>query len=230
MPVKLPSAEFCHSVYSERIALYETLFGPAPEGVVELKDLSDANWPGGCLVQFEKGSELIRDGLCVCATFGLTNADMPARVAVAKAKKVKLIPKVPAFAPDGYAGYGYEMMVLTPSKEDWPLLFLDWLVRAEIESDAQVFQKVRENDGITIGLVTLKDIGDFYFLITRSWGHQENKFPLPNGDMEFLCATSITGPEMEYASGTGNGRIELLNKLIKNGLGQVSILDRQSVV
>lgn len=46
--------------------------------------------------------------------------------------------------------------------------------------------------------------------------------------MEFLVATVITDEEMKWSM--TNGRNELLNKLIKSGVGQISDRNRSSVI
>ena len=52
--------------------------------------------------------------------------------------------------PVGLAGYGYEIIVITPQEKKWPLRFLNWAVQMEIVQDAEMLERVQEIGAVTI--------------------------------------------------------------------------------
>jgi hypothetical protein len=221
-------------VYDARTALYERHFGPMPEDVTGLHNLAEA-WPGGCLVQIggSKGY--------VTASFGLTNADMPAdRASVVAARAADAQGEIPEAQlavlaalperepPEGLAGYGYELVVRTYTAEFWPLMFLNWAVQAEILYDGDLLARVREFGGVTVEGVGLAEEGGSDFLIAPAHAPVPSLLELPNGGMHLLVATTITRPELELSLTEG---IPALQRLLNaEGIGQFSQLGRPSTV
>jgi hypothetical protein len=234
----MSAADDSQVVSDARAAIYERHLGPLPAEVVKLHNLTGV-WPGGCLVQID-GRAL--GGLAVTGSFGLSDPAMPATARVEQHQlrehdgpdgttrelSVHLVPRDPRPVAPGLAGYGYELLVLTPRQEFWPLMFLNWAVPAELLYDASILEGL-ESDG----LVSVEgiDLGDGLwsdFLIGAPQGLLAADHELPNGTMRFLVATAITRDELEFA--LEHGRPALLERLLASGQGQVSVLGRRSVL
>ena len=195
-------------------------------------------WPGGGL--FEIPAKRLGPGLSVYTTFGFTNADMPtgARledVAIestdgkrASSAQGTLTRRDRTARGDGEAGYGYEMLVIAPAGEQWPMSFLDWTTHAELNNDAGFPAMVEKYDGITIEQVELSGGDSIDVLIAKARPPLPAGTKLPAGRMELLVATIITRQELRWA--VKNSTAELLDKLVAAGIGQVSRRDRESVV
>src|SRR5262249_60031187 len=116
-------------------------------------------WPGGGLYTFEAPH---LGGRGVCATFGLTNADLPTRVRNEDIQETKdkqgrpgstsfrTVGRVPRWAPPEWAGCGYEVLVVTPGPETWPLQTLAWLTQMELLRDVDLLDRVRDAAGGTL--------------------------------------------------------------------------------
>jgi hypothetical protein len=227
--------ELWDDVYRAREQFFTTHFGPLPQEIKKLMNLTGV-WPGGGLFQF---SALRQGGLGVCTSCGLSNADMPASVRQVKAARTEhkgqnefsseLGARVPRWVPPDRAGYGYEMMVLTPTAADWPLLVLGWVVQMEILNDLDLPDRVAEARGVTVEALAIGDGSrKADFLIEPARDPFPERTRLPNGTMQLLIATRITPDEMDFA--LDNGRPALLERLQGAGVGQVSVLDRPSVI
>src|SRR5262249_43834315 len=119
--------------------------------------------------------------------------------------------------------------VLTPGPATWPLLPLGWLIQKEILGDLDLLGRVRESQGVTVESLKLGDGSQTAdFLVEPAGGPLPVQVELPNGTMHLLVATRITRDEMNFA--LEHGRPALLERLTHAGVGQVSILDRPSVV
>ncbi|WP_257222865.1 MULTISPECIES: suppressor of fused domain protein [unclassified Acinetobacter] len=139
--------------------------------------------------------------------------------------------KSPTSTPSGAAGYGYELILMTREKnEEWPLWFLQWAAQAELLNDAGILARVEKYNGLTIEAIQVGENANdkINVLITKAQKPLPLSTQLPNGKMEFLVATVITDEEMKWSM--TNGRNELLNKLIKSGVGQISDRNRSSVI
>jgi hypothetical protein len=146
-------------VYDARERFYVERFGPFPDLVHKLMNLSGV-WPGGCLIQFE-ATKLT--GVWISSSFGLTNLDMPATTRTEQFRfedaeggrqyTMRCVAREPRDVPPALAGYGYEILVVTPQQEEWPLRFLNWAVQMEILKDVEFLDRVQE-----IGAVTVEDV------------------------------------------------------------------------
>jgi hypothetical protein len=190
-------------VEDARDDLYKRVFGPLPDRSYGLRNLTGI-WPGGHVLQID-GRQL--GGLTVTASSGLTNPGLPA-------------PGRPL--TPGLAGYGYELVVLTPEPEWWPVLFLSWAVPAEILHDIRFLDGVLDHGGLTIEDVGLAEGRRSDFLAAPAAEHFPAGHLLPNGRMRFLVATAITREQLRFAQ--ANGRPALLAQLLEHGRGQVSTL------
>jgi len=214
-------------VYAAREAAYEEHFGPIVGDVQKLMNLT-GTWPGGCLVQIQAA----RHQLWVTSSFGLTNADMPARTrpeeyaveqdAQGKSTKytMRLVGRPPRAVPAGRAGYGYEILLLTRQNEHWPLGFLNWSVQAEILNDMDLLGRIHKYGAMTVEEVSIGPGQSADFLIAPIQQLAPSSIALPNGSMELLVATRITRAQMQY--GIEKGGPALLAELNQSGHGQIS--------
>lgn len=228
------------NVYDTRTQYYEKNIGQLPNNILKIIHMSVV-WPGGGLYVIP--AEKIGKDIFVYSTFGFTNSDMPAQATVSDVKvekdhlgrtissSVTLNSKLPTFTPSGAAGYGYELILLAREKNsEWPLWFLQWVAQAEILNDAGILEKVEKYNGLTIEAIQVGENANdkINVLITKAQKPLPLGTQLPNGKMEFLVAIVITDEEMKWSM--KNGRNELLNQLIKSGVGQISDRNRSSVI
>jgi Suppressor of fused protein (SUFU) len=225
-------------VSDARAAIYERHLGPLPAEVVTLHNLTGV-WPGGCLVQIVGGA---LGGLSVTATFGLSDPGMPAAARVEQYQvreddgpgghtrelTTRLVPRQPRQVAPGLAGYGYELLVLTPRQEFWPLMFLNWAVPAEILYDARILEGLSGDGLLSIEGIDLGDGLWSDFLVAPPDGLFPADHELPNGTVRLLVATAITRDELEFA--LEHGRPALMERLLASGQGQVSVRGRESVL
>lgn len=214
-------------VYAAREAIYAQHFGNIDGDVQKLMNLTGV-WPGGCLVQIHAA----RHKLWVSSSFGLTNPDMPARTrpeqftveqdaqGQATQYSARLAGRPPRAVPADWAGYGYEILVLTRQKDYWPLGFLNWAVQAEILNDMDLLGRIHKYGAMTIEEVSIGEGKSGDFLIAPIQKFAPSSIALPNGSMELLVATLITRPQMEY--GIQKGGPALLADLEKTGHERIS--------
>jgi len=235
-PQRLPDnvdAQLWRSVMQARSDFLMHQFGALPREIHQLRNVQPI-WPGGGVCQMSAPS---LNNLGVCTTFGLSNVGMPVSMGVDASQPTtpgdapRLIPRTPREMPPGLAGYGYELLVLTPQADTWPMLALGWFVEMEMLSDIDLLGNVAANNGVTVTDVQLGDgsrTGSF--LVQPACSPILARVNLPNGLMNVLTATWITQDELAFASASEDGRWELLNRLLAAGVGPISILDRPSVL
>lgn len=231
-----PAAEAAwNAVYAAREAFYAEHFGRIEGDVYKMMNLMGI-WPGGCLVQVAGGPS----GIVTSSTFGLTNPDMPATCRVEdyeveldeEGRPAKyggrLVRREPRPVPEGTPGYGYELLIFTRAADRWPLAVLDRLVSAEILRDLDLLGRVEKYDGMTIEDLALDADrrSDFFIAPLRTLA--PSTISLPNGAAKLLVGTTITREEMNFSFDAG--RAALLERLLSSPTGQVSVLDRDSVV
>jgi hypothetical protein len=222
-------------VYRAREAFFTEHFGPLPNEIQKLMNLMGV-WPAGGLYTFEATK---RGGLGISTTFGLSNYDMPTSVAIQQYERTQneagqptfkssLQARVPRWVAPDWAGYGYEVLILTPKPETWPLLPLSWFAQMEILKDVNLPGRVQEYEGLTVESVKIGDgsrSADFF--VTPALPPLPPAAQLPNGTMRLLVATRITREEMNFS--LEKGRPALLERLQKAGVGQISDLGRSVV-
>lgn len=225
-----------NEVYQSRERFYEENFGKLPPDILKMANLFGV-WPGGGLYVFQAPK---LNNLWVYTSFGLTNFDLPSGVGVDNhqvetdeqgrlAKSSSRLVKKDTPPPTlGRPGYGYELLVLTRQKEDWPLGLLQWGVNAEILNDVGILDRVRKYKGLTIEQVNVGDGDPVNVLIAEAQPPIPAKHLLPNGSMTLLVMTAITDDEMQWS--LTNGRDALLQRLMKSRVGQVSERSRRSVI
>jgi hypothetical protein len=227
--------QFWERAVRAREEFFTAHFGPLPGEIQKLVNLMGL-WPGGGLYQFEAPR---LHGLGVCTTWGLSNPDMPTPVRLAHSEWTQgadgpsfsgqLGPREPVWIPEERAGYGYEVLVLTPALASWPLLTLSWLAQMEILNDVDLLGRVEDAQGVTLEDVKIGDGSQKAdFLIEPASDPLPGQFRLPNGIARLLIATRITRDEMQFA--LAHGRPALLELLRESGVGQISVPDRASVV
>jgi hypothetical protein len=126
-----PKEELWNQVYDARHSHFERTIGPLPSDILKMMSMTGV-WPGGGL--FVIPPARLGPDVWTYATFGFTNPDMPTTVTSeaqvetdAEGRQrmtATLRSKVPAPSVPGRAGYGYEILVLTNGRAEWPLSFL----------------------------------------------------------------------------------------------------------
>ena len=230
--------KFWQANYDARVRYFEDKVGPLPGDIMKMMNMMGV-WPGGGLFVIP-APKLGRD-LSVYTTFGFTNSDMPTSVQAAAQPPVMsggrptqwqstLSRKEPAPQRPGAAGYGYEIMMVAQSGLAWPLNFLQWTVRAEINHDAGLLDRVEKYDGLTVEKIEVggNDKMAINVLIAKAQAPLPTGAQLPAGSMEILVATTITEEEMRWTMQHGRGI--LVSKLAEAGVGQISAPGRGSAV
>jgi len=218
------------AAYQARQAWFEREFGAFPGDILKLRNLAGV-WPGGGL--FALPADRVEPGLWLYTTFGLSNPDMPATIVATPADegafRLEAKPAAAVVAPPaGAAGYGYEFAVLARDSVEWPLRVLQWAANAELLQDVNILDRVEKNDGLTVQDIAVSNERGANLLIAKARPPLPNGTVLPNGGMALLVGTVITDDEMQWALQHGRGA--LLERLLADGVGQVSVLDRASVV
>lgn len=223
-------------VYDARTSFYEDNIGPLPDDILKMNNMLGV-WPGGGL--FAMPATALGNNVWAYTTFGLSNSDMPATTAMVNFNQQsdgerttdvsgELRAKTPANTAVSDAGYGYEIMMLTNDEADWPLGFMQWVVNAEITHDVGLLNRVETYQGLTVQEIQVAENVSINVLIAKAQGPLPKKTQLPNGTMELLIATVITDDEMQWSM--QHGRDALLTKLYEAGIGQVSVLGRESIL
>ncbi|WP_426318373.1 hypothetical protein [Pseudoduganella sp. R-43] len=237
----VPSVEeaLWQQVYDARSRLFEQHFGSLPNDILKLMDLSGV-WPGGGLYVIP--SKIAGEPGFIYTTFGLSNPDMPTTLEMVDAQPTSsasngvravgfagtLRQKANVRPRSDRPGYGYELIVLAKENADWPLWLLQWATKAEVLKDADLLSVVERHQGVTVEQIGIGEGKFVNLLISKSHAPLPDHLALPNGKMELLVATVITDDEMHWSM--TNGRNHLLGELKKSGVGQISVLDRPSVV
>ena len=194
--------------------------------------------PGGGL--FEIHAVKLDPNLSVYVTCGLTNPDMPATVEAVDTKtesdpsgravryQGSLRKKTPAPEKLGAAGYGYEAIVVSARRLQWPLMVLQWVVYAEIAKDIDLLGRIEQYGGLTVEQINVGLPAPINVLFSKAAPPLPSGTRLPAGQMDLIVATVITDEEMRWSQ--EHGRDALLQKMLSSGLGQISSLRRPGVV
>jgi hypothetical protein len=225
--------EVWQRVYDERDAFFEKNFGPLP---TEIQKLMTVLWPGGGIWDFEQSSI---PGKRVLVTCGLSNPDMPGGAKVAEFERVdskdgnktfntKLARTIPRYVPPEWAGYGYEVAVISDPTDNRAMGVLTWIVEGELNHDGNYFGLLQKYGGLTVQDMGLFNGSKSDFLFYKANDPIPSSVQLSSGLMQLVIATSITRAERDFAK--ENGCSELVKRLIDAGVGQVTDFNRQSVV
>jgi Suppressor of fused protein (SUFU) len=230
-----PDAKLWNQVYDARSACFESTIGPLSNDILKMMSMIGV-WPGGGL--FVIPASKLGPDICAYTTFGFTNPDMPATVTTSDARvqtdaegrprrvTSTLKPKVPAPRVPGRAGYGYEILMLTNGRAEWPISFLQWAVNAELVHDAGLLDRVERHAGLTVEDIEIGAGGPINVIIDKARAPLPGPAQLPNGTMQILVATTITADEMRLSF--DHGRPALLERLARAGIGQISVPARAS--
>lgn len=228
------------AAYAAREGWYQREFGRFPSDILKMRNLFGV-WPGGGL--YALPADHVAPGLWLYTTFGFSNPDMPARaISTGSANEADeqgrvvrssgtLEPKPPGTVvvpPVGAAGYGYEFALVARDSVQWPLWVLQWAANAELLHDAGLLERVEKHDGLTVQDIEIDGGRCVNLLIAKARAPLPSGTTLPNGRMDLVVATVITAEEMLWSMEHGRGA--LLERLVAAGTGQVSELDRASVV
>ncbi len=223
-------------VYAARKHTFTAAFGEFPQDILKMGDLLGI-WPGGGLYVIP--APPLGTGAVIYTSFGLTNPDMPATLTVTDLRTESSAGQMTRTegtmqrrenprAATQWPGYGYEIIVAARENAEWPLWLLQWAVKAEMLKDADLRGLVEKYDGLTVVRIQVGEQAFVNLLIAKAQAPFLTGFDLPNGRAELLVATVITDDEMHWSK--EHGRIALLAALHAAGIGQFSVLDRQSVV
>lgn len=238
-PVPSGDDALWQQVYDARSRLFEQHFGSLPNDILKMMDLSGV-WPGGGLYVIP--TTIAGEPGFIYTTFGLSNPDMPTTVELVDVEPTSsdnngvravgfagtLRQKANVRPRTDRPGYGYELIVLARENADWPLWLLQWATKTEMLKDADLLGVVERHQGVTVEQIGIGEGKFVNLLISKSHAPLPDYLDLPNGKMELLVATVITEDEMRWSM--TNGRNNLLAELKKAGVGQISVLDRASVV
>jgi hypothetical protein len=224
------------ATYDARQKYFERTVGPLPTDISKMLNMTGV-WPGGGL--YVIAARGLGQHQSVYTTFGFTNPDMPTTVQMSGFARESdgkrptqaggtLSKKPPAPKRPGAAGYGYEIIVVTQSDQQWPLNLLQWAVNAEIGNDVGLLARVEQYDGLTVEQIQVGPDQMVSVLITKALPPLPTGTDLPDGRMDVLVATTVTNQEMVWSQ--RNGRAALLGRLKEAGIGQISIPNRASVV
>jgi len=226
-------------VFRARADAFEAGFGKLPQDIQKLGNLTGV-WPGGGLYIIP--APQVRAGAAIYASFGLTNPDMPTTVAVQDLQtdraqddeglvvrtRSTLVRKEHLPPARDWPGYGYEIIVAAPDNAQWPLWLLQWAVQAEIFNDVGMRDRVEASGGLTVESVRIAEDAAVHLLITKAQAPLMTHLTLPTGRADIIVMTVITDAEMRWS--LQHGREALLAQLQAAGVGQFSVLDRESVV
>jgi hypothetical protein len=226
--------EFWNQVYDARRAYFESTIGPLPGDLLKMLNMTGI-WPGGEL--FVIPAKKIGPDIWAYTTFGFTNPDMPTSVTSSDARfetdaeghrrmVATLQSRVPTPSVPGRAGYGYEILMLTQGRADWPLSFLQWAVNAEILHDVGLLDRVEKHDGLTVEEIAIGADGAIDVLIAKAHPPLPEQVQLPNGTIQMLVATTITADEIQWS--LDHGRPALLERLVRAAIGQMRDRGRAS--
>jgi hypothetical protein len=229
-----PKGELWNQVYDARRSYFESAIGPLPNDILKMMSMTGI-WPGGGL--FVIPADRLGTDIWAYTTFGFTNPDMPTTVTTSNARidtdaegrqhmTATLQSKVPAPSVPGRAGYGYEILMLTSGRAEWPLSFLQWAVNTELVHDAGLLDRVERHAGLTVEEIEIGTDGPIDVLIAKAISPLPEPGQLPNGTMQILVATTITADEMKWSF--DHGRPALLERLVRAGIGQISVPGRTS--
>lgn len=238
-PVRSVEEALWQQVYDARSRLFELHFGALPNDILKMMDLTGV-WPGGGLYVIP--GKIEGEAGFIYTTFGLSNPDMPATVELVDTQPTSsdsngsravgfsgtLRQKAKVRPRTDRPGYGYELIILAKENAEWPLWLLQWATKAEVVKDADLLAIVEKHQGFTVEQIGIGEGRFVNLLISKALAPLPDHFDLPTGRMELLVGTVITDDEMRWSM--TNGRNNLLGELRKSGVGQVSVLERSSVV
>jgi hypothetical protein len=222
-----------------RSSAFEAGFGKLPDDTQKLGNLTGI-WPGGGLYIIP--APQLRAGAAIYASFGLTNPDMPSCVTVTNLQAESsqgsggrqgqtsgtLVRKENPPSARDWPGYGYEIIVAARDNEEWPLWLLQWAVQAEILNDIGMRDRVEKYGGMTVESVKIAENDAVHLLFTKAQAPLMAHLDLPTGRACIIVMTVITAAEMRWSK--LHGREALLAHLQAAGVGQFSVLGRESVV
>ena len=223
-------------VCEARTAAFETGFGKLPDDIQKIAHMIGV-WPGGGLYVIP--APHVRPGAAIYSSFGLTNPDMPATITIDQANSESvdgrivnatstLVLKEKMPPERDWPGYGYEVIVAAPDNQEWPLWLLQWAVQAEVLNDIGMRDRVEKYGGMTIESVRISEDAAVDLLFTKAQPPLMAQLSLPTGRADVIVMTVITAAEMHWSK--QHGREALLAQLQAAGIGQFSVLGRDSVV
>ena len=126
-------------------------------------------------------------------------------------------------APD-WAGYGYELLVITEKPEKWPLLALEAAARRELVQDVGLLEAVNEHGAALLDEVAVGGDRQVALLVVPATDALAPNVELPNGAAHLLVAIALQPTEQALVVmvGAGAGAQQLRHA----GLALASRLDR----
>ena len=227
------SESLADAVLSARESAYREHFGPLPDDIMKMADLI-GRWPGGGIYQIRRDTP---DGsYWITLSSGLSNPDIPAAESdtnIEHDEQGRPRHIHTTLHGSGHTlpatGYGYEILVITPERADWPLILLQWAIHAEFRHGIGLLERVEQYQGVTVSDIPIDDNGNSVnLLIHKAQAPLPESLHLPNGHIPLLVMTTISHDEMNWS--LQEGRQALLDALLASPTRQMSVLDRPSVV
>jgi len=128
-----------------------------------------------------------------------------------------------------WAGYGYEIGVITRTKESWPSHCLAFMVSKAVMDDYNLRGVIEQFGAATFERVPIRPDRTAHFLIARAPAqlYPKETIDLPNGSMQLFLMTAITEEELQF--GMHNRALDLYYRLQHAGCAYISDLDRPSI-
>lgn len=247
--------------FDARARWYERHLAALPDDVVKMRNMVGV-WRGGGLLVFPR---LRRDtSVSAYVTSGLTNTDMPATL-LQQSESVEaqhdgrvrfftleLKARKPAPVATGWAGYGYELLLLhrgsatepgsvqaSSMSAQWPVWALQWLVTAEIYRDIGLRNRVLQHNGLILHGLDLGLEQRLNLLIVPAPVPLVQEMRLPGGNAVLLLAIAVSEAEVRWAARNGHEALLVRRKaaggrqssaMASPYAGLVSSLSRSDVV
>ncbi len=205
--------------------VYPTLFGPLPDTVIPIsietlrailgyeKDIDEA-WRHFGVIEFEPNFQH-EDWIYVTSAFSQPW----------KAESEK------DFDPNGYSGYGYEMLLRTSERAGWAVDVLHRLTAYQIgvyneRMKGKLFQwgDWMPLNGPLNPKISDSPVRGMFLTRPRDFAA---RFELPSGQVDLLQIVGITGPELAYGLYKGFDKLE--NKLFEAKAAPTTNPSRQSI-
>ena len=220
------------AVIRAREAAYYEYFGELPADILKMADLM-GRWPGGGIYKIRHNtpdgvrwiyisSGLANPGIPVTHGDSQVNHDEHGRIDSIHATVQGTGETLPA------TGFGYEILLISETEADWPLIILQWAIHAEFKHRVGLLDRVLHYEGVTVSDIPIGEEETVNLLIHRAQPPLPEHLVLPNGHIPLLVITTITHEEMNWS--LQEGRQALLEALLASDVGQISRRQRASVV
>lgn len=231
----LTVVDYWERTWIERSEEVERVFGPTePPGIVTSFSWTDKiRSPGACALTFppiEAQRDPIRQARSGWLFLTLGLSQPPDEKWVRAARE----------AGNPWSGYGFEMAMITPEREDWVFSALRlWMQQATDGEPTGVghrfpFGLCRNAEGALVPFIgyaetfRVEPIGTIRAALHWPLRHRDHVIRTSTGKFEVLVAIGITADEWQFAKETSSAHLQLL--LCKAGVNQQTLINRPSVL